>query len=76
MRIPMPRLARVVVPGIPHHVVQRGNHRDREKAAGLYRKGIAEAQAASKLDPDNDTFKKRKIALESMLKRLEKRGKK
>jgi len=23
----MPRLARVVVPGIPHHVTQRGNRR-------------------------------------------------
>ena len=23
----MPRLARVVVPGLPHHVVQRGNRR-------------------------------------------------
>src|SRR3954469_1910073 len=25
----MPRTARLVVPGLPHHVTQRGNHRDR-----------------------------------------------
>ncbi|MFO0019826.1 MAG: transposase, partial [Alphaproteobacteria bacterium] len=24
----MARLARVVVPGLPHHVTQRGNHRE------------------------------------------------
>lgn len=23
----MPRIARVTVPGIPHHITQRGNHR-------------------------------------------------
>jgi len=23
----MPRLARIVIPGLPHHVTQRGNHR-------------------------------------------------
>ena len=26
-RFDMPRLARVVVPGVPHHVTQRGNRR-------------------------------------------------
>lgn len=25
----MARLARVVVPGLPHHVTQRGNHREK-----------------------------------------------
>jgi putative transposase len=25
----MPRIARVVIPGCPHHVTQRGNHRQR-----------------------------------------------
>ena len=26
-RLPMSRIARVVVPGAPHHVMQRGNNR-------------------------------------------------
>ena len=25
----MPRLARIVIPGVPHHVTQRGNRRER-----------------------------------------------
>jgi putative transposase len=27
-RLAMPRMARVIVPGLPHHVTQRGNRRE------------------------------------------------
>ena len=40
MEFPMARLARVVIPGIPHHVTQRGNGRanceNRPRAAFLH----------------------------------------
>lgn len=43
----MPRLARIVVPGVPHHVTQRGNRRERVFFSPhdyrLYRRILAEA---------------------------------
>ena len=47
----MPRLARIVVPGVPHHVTQRGNRRERVFFAPddyrLYRTMLAEAARAA-----------------------------
>ncbi len=47
----MPRLARVVVPDLPHHVTQRGNRRQRtffgDHDYGLYRAILAEHAAAT-----------------------------
>ena len=44
----MTRIARVVVPGLPHHVTQRGNHRDRiffeDGDYALYCDGLAESR--------------------------------
>jgi len=45
----MPRLARIVIPGLPHHVTQRGNHRQdvflREEDRTIYLE-LLQAQAA------------------------------
>ncbi len=45
----MTRIARVVLPGIPHHVTQRGNRRERiffrDEDYALYRDGLAESCA-------------------------------
>ena len=47
----MARLARVVIPGLPHHVTQRGNGRARtvfgDDDYGLYRDLLAERCAAA-----------------------------
>lgn len=43
----MARLPRIVIPGLPHHVTQRGNHRERiffkDDDYALYRDLLAEA---------------------------------
>ena len=43
----MTRIARAVVPGLPHHVTQRGNRRERvffeEGDTALYRDWLAES---------------------------------
>lgn len=50
----MPRLARIVVPGLPHHVTQRGNRRERvffEPGDHLrYRAFLAEAAAKARTE--------------------------
>lgn len=47
----MPRLARIVVPDVPHHVTQRGNRRERVFFSPddyrLYRKMLAQAAVAA-----------------------------
>ena len=50
----MPRLARIVVPDVPHHVTQRGNRRERVFFSPddyrLYRKMLAQAAGAAGTD--------------------------
>lgn len=50
----MPRLARIVVPGCPHHVTQRGNRRERvffqPGDYRFYKTLLAEAAAAAKTE--------------------------
>ena len=45
----MPRLARIVIPGLPHHVTQRGNHRQdvflREEDRTIYLELLQEQAA-------------------------------
>ena len=47
----MPRLARLVVPGMPHHITQRGNRRQQvffgPEDYRLYRRLLAEACAGA-----------------------------
>ncbi|HUY67717.1 MAG TPA: transposase [Alphaproteobacteria bacterium] len=50
----MPRIARLVVPGIPHHVTQRGNRREttffKDSDYRLYRQLLGEAAAKAGTD--------------------------
>ena len=50
----MARLARIVVPGLPHHVTQRGNGRARvffgEDDYALYRDLLADACRAARVE--------------------------
>jgi len=50
----MARLARIVIPGLPHHVTQRGNNRNRtffeEDDYALYLDMLAEASARARAE--------------------------